>query len=332
MKMMALDEFSDVVSAPYGCAVENVIAFDGVCKRFGDHVALHNVSFAVARGETVGFIGPNGAGKTTTIRIILGILAPSAGSASTFGCPTDRFGFAEKRRISCVLENPGIYDDLKVRDNLMLYARIYRVPKAEERIRSLLDLTGLAGRGAEKAGRLSKGMKQKLALARCLLWDPELLVLDEPTAGLDPLFQKEILDLIRQLGKRGKTVFFSSHHLEEVQDVCSKVAMIDGGILLAFEPIDSLLARFQNMKKRVCFETDLDKQVFEAAINDFSPVSCATTDRSVVILLRAPDQALLLDKLLAERRLTKTHIENLPVALNDVFHILVERRQRDWHQ
>lgn len=197
--------------------MEPVIACDRLCKYFGHRPALEDLTLTVHRGETLGLVGPNGAGKTTAIRLLLGLLEPTSGSASVLGCPSAHLCADVRRRISCVLETPGIYEDLTVYQNLCFYSRLYSVRYAERRIQELLDVFGRSSLTRERAGNLSKGMKQKLAIARSLLHDPEVLFFDEPTSGLDPTFQRDVSRLIRELRGADKTIFLSPHHLREVE-------------------------------------------------------------------------------------------------------------------
>ncbi len=199
-----------------------------VYKSIGQREILKDINLTVDRGAIFGFLGPNGAGKTTTIRIALGLLQPTSGDVKIRGGdPTDG---EIREKIGFVLEVDGLYNDLTAYDNLAFYAGIYGVPDAHERICENLELAGLAGRADDKVGTYSKGMRQRLALARALLHDPEFLVLDEPTAGVDPSGQIEIRQTLLDMAlRRGKTVFLSSHNLDEVQRTCTHVALIHNG-------------------------------------------------------------------------------------------------------
>jgi ABC-2 type transport system ATP-binding protein len=206
----------------------DVITFEHVFKRIGEREILKNINLEVQRGDIFGFLGPNGAGKTTSIRIALGLLAPTSGRVSVLGRdPTD--GEA-RRKIGFVLEIDGLYNELTAYENLDYYARIYGLSDTRRRIDENLELANLSSRAHDKVGAYSKGMRQRLALARTLLHDPELLVLDEPTAGVDPTGQIEIRQtLLNMVFKAGKTIFLSSHNLDEVQRICTHVALIHNG-------------------------------------------------------------------------------------------------------
>jgi len=204
------------------------ISLERVEKSLGNRKVLTGINFTVEPGDIFGYLGPNGAGKTTTIRVILGLFAPDSGRVEVLG--QDVFKHPEvKRHIGFVLEADGLYDNLTARENLAYYGEIYEVTNIADRIDEVLEAVGLLDRADERVGKYSKGMRQRLALARAVLHDPELLILDEPTAGLDPTGQMEIRELILDLARRGKTVFLSSHNLDEVERICSRIAIIHKG-------------------------------------------------------------------------------------------------------
>ena len=201
---------------------------DGLTKRYGDRLAVDRVSMTVRRGEVYGFLGPNGAGKTTTLRMALGLIRPTAGSVSVLGRPAGRADVTA--RVGALIEGPGFYPYLSGRDNLRTLARYRRLPAAEvERALAVVDLTDRAG---DRFRGYSLGMKQRLGVAAALLGDPELVVLDEPTNGLDPAGMADMRELIVSLARGGRTVVLSSHLLAEVQEICDRVGVIAGGRLL----------------------------------------------------------------------------------------------------
>ena len=204
------------------------IAVRNLSKRFGDRVAVDDVSFEVARGEVFGFLGPNGAGKTTTVRALGTLIAPTSGSATIAGIPlTAENGVEIRRRISVMPESPGLYLRLSVLENLEFFADLYEVPAPRARIDAALLAMGLTGRAHDLCGTLSKGLRQRTALARALLSDPEVLFLDEPTAGLDPVAALEVQELIVGLRQRGVTTFLTTHRLEEAERICDRVAILN---------------------------------------------------------------------------------------------------------
>lgn len=204
------------------------LAVAHLTKRFDDRIAVDDVSFDVARGEVFGFLGPNGAGKTTTVRMLGTLIAPTSGTASVLGIPiTPTSGVEIRRRIAVMPEVPGLYARLTVRENLECFADLYETPEPMARIGQALDAVRLRERADDICGQLSKGLRQRVALARALLSDPELLFLDEPTAGLDPAAALEVHELIGELRKRGVTIFLTTHRLEEAERLCDRVAILN---------------------------------------------------------------------------------------------------------
>jgi len=213
------------------------IETDGLTKRYSEHIlAVDGVTLRVRRGEVYGFVGPNGAGKTTTMRMLVGLIRPSAGQARVLGKPP---GSPDSlARVGAMIEAPGFYPFLSGRDNLRVMARHAGVP--EKRIDTILEQVGLADRASDQFGTYSMGMKQRLGLAAALLKDPELLILDEPTSGLDPEGIAEMRDFVRQLAQGERTVFLSSHLMTEVEQICDRIGIIRRGRLVAEGTLDEL--------------------------------------------------------------------------------------------
>src|SRR5690349_18880235 len=204
------------------------LSVQGLTKRFGDRVAFADVSFEVGAGEVFGFLGPNGAGKTTTVRTLGTLIAPTSGTAVVAGLPlAPENGVEIRRRIAIMTETPGLYGRLSVAENLECFADLYETPHPRQRIESALRAVNLADRANDVCGSLSKGLRQRVALARALLSDPEVLFLDEPTAGLDPVATRDVHELIDQLRERGVTVFLTTHRLEEAERLCDRVAILN---------------------------------------------------------------------------------------------------------
>jgi ABC-2 type transport system ATP-binding protein len=200
----------------------------GLSKRFGDRIAFEDVSFEIAYGEVFGFLGPNGAGKTTTVRTLGTLIAPSSGSATVAGIRlAPENGVEIRRRIAIMPETPGLYLRLSVAANLECFADLYEVPDPAARIERALRAVNLTDRAGDACGALSKGLRQRVALARALLSDPEVLFLDEPTAGLDPVATRDVHELIAALGRAGVTIFLTTHRLEEAERLCDRVAILN---------------------------------------------------------------------------------------------------------
>jgi ABC-type multidrug transport system ATPase subunit len=215
---------------------DNLIETHALTKRYGEHRAVDRLDLTVRRGEIYGFLGPNGAGKTTTLRILLGLVRATSGTVRVLDAePGDPKALPN---IGVLIESAAFYPYLSGRDNLRTFARYCKVPDA--RVEEVLEIVSLTDRGGDKFAKYSLGMKQRLGLAAALLKDPELLILDEPTNGLDPAGITDMRRLIRKLGRDGHTVVLSSHLLGEVQQICDRVGMIARGKLVREGTVDEL--------------------------------------------------------------------------------------------
>lgn len=209
-----------------------MIEVRGVSKRYGDFVAVRDVSFEVERGEVVGFLGPNGAGKTTTMRVLTGFLPASSGSVRIAGHEMSADAVEARRAIGYLPENPPLYPEMRVDDYVRFVARIKDVPRAElgDKVDHAIAACGLESVRRRLIGRLSRGFRQRVGLAQAIVHEPEVLVLDEPTSGLDPVQMVEIRRLIRELAEQeGRTVILSTHILPEVEAICRRVLLISYG-------------------------------------------------------------------------------------------------------
>jgi ABC-2 type transport system ATP-binding protein len=223
-------------------AAAPVIRTAGLSKRFGRRAALADLDLEVGPGRVFGFLGPNGAGKTTAIAMMLGLLAPSAGRVDLLGMDIRTHLNQALRRVGAIVENPAFYPHLTARDNLRIWGALSG-GTTPARIDEMLELVGLRDRAKDKPRNYSLGMKQRLGLAAALLHDPELLILDEPTNGLDPAGIREFRELFRSTARRGKTVFVSSHLLGEVQLMCDEVAIVKQGRLIVKGEVEDILRR-----------------------------------------------------------------------------------------
>ncbi|MCS6916452.1 MAG: ATP-binding cassette domain-containing protein [Chitinophagales bacterium] len=218
------------------------VTVSGLTKKYGNQLAVHEVSFSVRRGEVLGFLGPNGAGKTTTMRIICGYLSPTAGTVTVCGYDITTQSLEARRCIGYLPENNPLYADLYVREFLSFVAALHRVKHTRHRVDQVMEQVGLGAEQKKKIGALSKGYRQRLGLAQALIHDPQVLVLDEPTVGLDPLQLQEIRQLIRDIG-REKTVILSTHIMQEVKQLCSRAVIISRGRIMADGTLEALLTR-----------------------------------------------------------------------------------------
>jgi ABC-2 type transport system ATP-binding protein len=216
--------------------METIIVTHQLSRQFGNLTAVDSLSLEIQRGEIFGLLGHNGAGKTTTVRLMNGVLNPTSGSIQVLGLSPVTDGSALRQRTGVLTETPALYEPLSAWDNLTLFAEIYGLPKADvpHRVEAILQQFNLADRANEKVGGYSKGMKQRLALARAFLHQPEILFLDEPTAGLDPIAAKQVNDSILHLSRdERRTVVLATHNLHDAQQLCDRVAVLEHGRLVA---------------------------------------------------------------------------------------------------
>jgi ABC-2 type transport system ATP-binding protein len=213
-----------------------------LAKSFGRVRALDGVSLEVRRGEVFGLLGPNGAGKSTTISIAIGLVRPDSGSAELdgLGAPTDP---EVRRHLGLAPQTLALYDELTGEENAIFFAKLYGLPNPRRRAAEVLDLVGLLPRGKDRVRGYSGGMQRRLNLAVALLHDPPLLLLDEPTAGVDPQSRNNILELVRELARKGHTIVYTTHYMEEAERLCDRVGIIDHGKLLDIGTVKELVAR-----------------------------------------------------------------------------------------
>ncbi len=222
--------------------MSTIIEIDGLTKRYKSLTALNDLTLNINEGEVVGFIGPNGAGKTTTMRILTTLLKPTSGSARVAGYEVTKNPQDVRRVIGYMPDFFGVYEDMKAWEYLDFFAACYDVPAASRPplIDDLLTLVDLNHKKFDFVESLSRGMKQRLCLARTLAHDPQILILDEPASGLDPRARIEMRELLRELKHMGKTIFFSSHILSEVADICNSIAILEAGNLIAYGDMEEM--------------------------------------------------------------------------------------------
>lgn len=215
------------------------VVVENVTKKFGDQLAVNNISFSVDKGQILGFLGPNGAGKSTTMKMITGYTKSNKGNIKVCGIDVELDSLDARRKVGYLPESNPLYGDMYVREYLAFVADVYKIENRKSRIDEVIELTGLEVEKHKFIHQLSKGYRQRVGLAQAILHDPEVLILDEPTSGLDPNQLSEIRNLIKNLGKE-KTVIFSSHIMQEVQAICDKVVIIDRGKIVLNDNIDML--------------------------------------------------------------------------------------------
>jgi ABC-2 type transport system ATP-binding protein len=219
-----------------------MLEVNGLTKSYGELMAVSGVSFRVDHGETIGLLGPNGAGKTTTVSIIAGLMSPDSGEVLIEGKPVKSDTDPVKRKIGLVPQDIALYDQLTALDNLTFFAALYSISgaKAKQAIDDALKLVELSDRAGDKVGTFSGGMKRRLNLAAALLHDPQILLLDEPTVGVDPQSRNAIFENLESLKKRGKTLVYTTHYMEEAERLCDRIVIIDHGKVIADDTLQGL--------------------------------------------------------------------------------------------
>ena len=221
-----------------------MIQVDNLSKRYGEIVALDDVSFEVSKGETFGLLGPNGAGKTTSIKILCGLLKPDAGTVTLDG-KTNPELIEVRLSLGVVPQALAIYEELSAQKNLHFFGRLYglRGRELKERIRDCLEIAGLARRSRERVSKYSGGMKRRLNIVCSLMHDPPILLLDEPTVGVDPQSRNLIFETIESMKQRGRTIIYTTHYMEEAQRLCDRVAILDHGKILDMDSVENLIVK-----------------------------------------------------------------------------------------
>jgi len=254
-----------------------MIRVEGLTKDYGPRRAIEDLTFDAQQGEILGFLGPNGAGKTTTMRILCGYMPPTSGRAEVAGFDVVEQSLEVRRRVGYMPETVPLYQDMTVFEYLKFMADLRRVPSAEDRVDDLLEMLHLEERTDSYISNLSKGMRQRVGLAQALIHDPEVLILDEPTIGLDPAQIIEVRDLIRELG-RERTILLSTHILSEAQQVCNRVLIINKGHIVAEDTPERLQARLTGAQ-RVALHVGGDSDGVEAVVQAVPGVARVTAQK-----------------------------------------------------
>ena len=305
-----------------------MIEVQNLTKTFNGKTVLKDISFEVKEGEIFGYLGPNGAGKTTTMRIILGLLNPTSGNAFVMG---QNLGENEELRnkVGVLLEDDGVYDRLSAYENLDYYAQLYGLSDGVERkrrIEELLESVGLSDRINDKVGRFSKGMRRKLALARAIVHEPEVLFLDEPSLGLDPEAQIMVRDLILQLSEEmGVTIFLNSHDLDEVQRICSKIAILQSGEIKAHDTVKNLGDKMGKPRVEITLSESKDAEKALNILNSQDFVSdCERDDSRITAVIRNEKSSTILSVLM-RNGIVVEEIKWVTKSLEDVYLDIVQK-------
>ncbi|WLI89710.1 ABC transporter ATP-binding protein [Massilia sp. R2A-15] len=301
-------------------------------KSYGARRAVDDVSFNVHAGQTVGLIGPNGAGKSSTVSMICGLLRPDAGSVELDGEPVTQGLSGAKRKIGFVPQDLALYDDLPARENLKLFAALYglRGADAKRRCDEVLALVNLLDRAGEKPATFSGGMKRRLNIAAALMHDPQLLILDEPTVGVDPQSRNAIFDTLEQLKRMGSSLIYTSHYMEEVERLADHIVIIDHGKVLADESPAALHRRLPAQAALRIDLHDAAPQILLDGVRALHGVTSANGEGGRIdILLASTDDALPVMGYLERQGVRPLHFATAQTKLEDIFLNLTGRSLRD---
>ncbi|MGD8455472.1 MAG: ABC transporter ATP-binding protein [Anaerolineales bacterium] len=306
--------------------MENMITTRNLTKKFGDNLAVDRLSVSIPPGEVFGLLGPNGAGKTTTIRILSALIGQTEGEASVAGYKIGENDYEIRKNVGILTESPGLYDRLSAERNLAFFAKLYEVDDISTQVERYLRMLGLWERRLEQVGTFSKGMRQKLAIARALLHEPKVLFLDEPTSGLDPETARLVREFVEELGEEGRTIVICTHNLDEADRLCDRIAVFNTQLLALDTPKN---LRKQLYGRTVVFHLVSGEEKFARAINAHEFVrSAEIVENKLVVNLDDPEShnpALIreLIELGAEIRF----VGELRHSLEDVYLRLVKARE-----
>lgn len=276
--------------------MRNMIKTQGLTKKFKigkkeetELVAVDDLTLEVQRGEVFGFLGPNGAGKTTTVRMLTGLIRPSSGSAQVAGFELGKQDTEIRRNVGILTESPGMYERLSAEKNLTIFANLYDVPDIDKSVNKYLSMLGLWERRHDAVGSFSKGMRQKLAVARALIHEPQILFLDEPTTGLDPEASKTVRDFVEELKSEGRTIFMTTHNLDEAERLCDRVGIFQQKLLTLDSPAN---LREKMYGRRVVFHLrELQPSWVDLVAEIPATGEVETVDNKLVVSLNDPEES-----------------------------------------
>ena len=308
-------------------ACEVTLMARGLRKTYGDFQAVRGVDFQVRRGECFGFLGPNGAGKTTTMKMIYGAAIPTSGELEVTGLDVKRYERDVKRRIGVVTQENNLDEDLKVKENLLVYGRYFDLPKKilTQRGEELLEFVQLSEKSEAMVDQLSGGMKRRLLIARALINDPDLVVLDEPTTGLDPQARHLVWDKLRELASEGKTLILTTHYMDEAAQLCDRLCIMEGGRIISEGAPRDLIS--EHVSSEV-LELRTTPEVLEKLESIVEGIAVNTDRVGDALLLYAPDADVLMEKI-RESGFEVDNVLRRRGTLEDVFLKLTGRRLVD---
>lgn len=306
--------------------MEKVVVVEGLVKRYGEVIAVDGISFEVYRGEVFGFLGPNGAGKTTTVECLEGLRVPDAGKIEVLGEVPSPTNYSLKARLGIQLQETAYLDLLTVEEILATFARLY--PRHRD-IAELIELLALSEKRKSYVKNLSGGQRQRLAVALALVNDPDLLLLDEPTAGLDPQARRALWDVILRLKDEGKTVLLTTHYMEEAEHLCDRVAILDHGRIIALGPPEGLVR--QHLRE-TALELEIEREVEEAVLSGLPGVSRVVPKEPGIVVVFSNDTVATFRALAEEVSTGRLPLRDLVwrrPSLEDVYLLLTGRRIRE---
>lgn len=310
---------------------ELIIETKGLTKKYGSKTAVNELNLSINRGEIFGLLGPNGAGKTTTILMLLGLTEPTSGSASIMGMNCARNPIEVKSKVGYLPDNPGFYSDMTGRENLAFTGRINGLSEQQikERSERLISRVGLTEAADRKAGTYSKGMKQRLGIADVLMKDPEIIIMDEPTLGLDPEGMKELLNLMTELSREdGRTLLISSHQLYQVQKICDRVGIFVGGNLVACGNIKELGEQIQqetHFTLELEVEPEDDKLISE--ISKTGSIDSIKKVDNMILVESRTDMRETLTEYLGKNGYTIAHMHQKGGDLDEIYRMFFEKEE-----
>jgi len=334
MRILFVQEIRKEVKVDQYC-----IELKGLSKQYGTFTAVNQLNLSIKKGEVFGLLGPNGAGKSTTILMMLGLTEPSAGTVKVCGFNATQNPISVKKRVGYLPDDIGFYENYSGLDNILYTARLNQIPEAEALLRAqvLLERVGLTGEGNKKAGKYSRGMRQRLGLADVLIKNPEVIILDEPTLGIDPKGVREFLNLIVQLSREEKiAVLLSSHHLHQVQQVCDRVGIFVGGKLLAEGDILTLSKQLFpgepfTVSAGIKFPddqwTDLETQRLIYILKSLPGVTSVQMTDNQFVIGYTHDETATIARTIVENGFNLVHLHKKEYGLDDIYHRYFEGRE-----
>lgn len=304
----------------------------GLKKRYGERIAVDGISFQVARGECVGLLGPNGAGKSTTVSMITGLLRPDAGEVRIDGAPISGDADPRKRKLGLVPQELALYEELSARDNLRVFGALYGLTGASlaREVERVLELVSLADRHRHPVSTFSGGMKRRLNLAAALLHGPELLILDEPTVGVDPQSRNAIFDNLEKLRASGMTILYTTHYMEEAERLCDRIVIVDQGRVIANDTLRGLYRLLPASNRLTVELADAVPGALQEGLRRLAGVESVTVGKEQLSVgLRELSVVPGVLSFLMEQRLTPLHVQTERPNLEAVFLNLTGRKLRD---